>query len=84
MNWTVSSCASCQAEIIWCVSVKGSRMPVDARPAADGNLSLTENGTAAPRATVLAVAKRFGRTNLHKSHFATCQDADSWRKRGKA
>lgn len=44
----VSRCRSCDARIVWCVTPRGKRAPVN------------------PDAT---------------SHFASCPDADRWRKR---
>lgn len=35
----------------------------------------------APLAEVLPVAKQFGRTDLHTSHFVDCPQAPKWRNR---
>lgn len=46
---TTSTCRACGAEIIWCKTRKARRIPVDAQPAAGGNVVI-EVGA---RATVL-------------------------------
>ena len=47
-----SECRSCGEPIIWCITAKGKKMPVDV-PEDDAPTT---------------------------SHFATCADADKWRK----
>ena len=47
-----SECRSCGEPIIWCLTAKGKKMPVDV-PEDDAPTT---------------------------SHFATCKDADKWRK----
>lgn len=47
-----AECNSCRAPILWCVTAKGKKMPVD--------LPTDDEPTT--------------------SHFATCPDANSWRK----
>ncbi len=48
----LAACKSCGEPIIWCITRKGKKMPVDV-PDDDGPTT---------------------------SHFATCKDADKWRK----
>jgi hypothetical protein len=81
-------CRSCGAEIIWTTNVvTGKRMPVDPAPVPGANVVLTA-GNDGPRARVLSPAEVGRRTpilgwtaGLHLSHFATCADTASWRKR---
>jgi hypothetical protein len=78
-------CRSCRAEIIWTTNVEsGKAMPVDPTPVPGGNVVLTA-GNDGPRAQVLSpaeVRRRYPTSlGLHLSHFATCADAASWRKR---
>ncbi len=47
-----SECRSCGASILWCITAKGKKMPVDIP---EGDEPTT-------------------------SHFATCPEADTWRK----
>lgn len=83
-RWPVEHCDSprCEARIVWAVTDRGKRMPVDADPSpADGNIKLSVRYTGPePLATVLSAAARFGLT-LRTSHFATCPDADRFRRR---
>lgn len=73
----MANCRSCSAEIIWSTSATtGKAIPLDAQPVADGNLALV-GGTAH---AYTAEDERLKRERF-KSHFATCADADSWRKK---
>jgi hypothetical protein len=76
-------CRSCGAPIRWAVTVNGKRMPVDDQPVPDGNLVLSDPtpGAYAP------VAAAFDPQQLliddpprFVSHFATCPQADQYRK----
>jgi hypothetical protein len=52
-------------------------MPVDYEPEVGGNLRLrVDHGE-----TIVDVVSPDARTALHRPHFATCPDAESWRKR---
>lgn len=62
------TCKSCGAEIIWTVTDKGKRMPVDAAP--EHRFTLVRQG-ADMRAVYVPV---------YTSHFATCPHADEHRK----
>lgn len=74
------ACRSCDAPIIWAVTLNGKPTLVDAEPAADGTVALERiNGRVLAR--VLPVAKRFGRRDLRLSHFVRCPQAKQWRKR---
>jgi len=74
--YTVESCRSCQAPIIWAVTMAGKTMPIDSVPVSDGGVLLEpRSGGKPPFAHVLSVAQRFGRTGLRASHFATCPHA---------
>lgn len=77
-------CKSCSAPILWSTTEHTLKaMPVDAEPVAGGNIAITER--AGKRiASVVAPALAFGHRDLHKSHFQTCPNAASHRKRGKA
>jgi len=55
-------------------------MPVNAEPEPGGNLLLNSPGGTLV-AVVISADKAFGRTDLHKSHFATCKQAASWRRK---
>lgn len=72
----MTKCASCGAEIEWCVAKSGKRIPVDVAPAPDGNL-------------VVWLGQAMKRTPEHdargitprRAHFATCPQADLWRRK---
>jgi hypothetical protein len=73
----VSKCRSCDAEIIWAVTSKGKRMPVDAEPSESGNVELDRSGRV-PLAIVHAQPPMEA-TNLHMAHHATCPQSDRWK-----
>jgi hypothetical protein len=70
----VSLCKTCGEQIIWCRTETGKRMPLDANPTAEGNLTLNTG-------ELLPTASSVGRTGhkpgqlLYKSHFASCKQA---------
>ena len=71
-------CKACNAEIVWCQTESGGRMPVDAEPAGGGNIEIR-----GLTAIVLNKSQRSmadGIVPLHKSHFATCPSASRFRK----
>lgn len=82
-EFETEGCRSCCAQVIWCVTDKGKSMPVDAEPSKGATLAV-EHRTP-PRKPLARVVKpelAFGRTDLRTSHFATCPDAKSWRRKG--
>lgn len=79
-----SHCRSCGQPVRWCITdVNRKRMPIDPDPVPDGNVWVIEYeqgnpviGVALTGATVpAAVPLRY------VSHFVTCKDADTWRKK---
>lgn len=81
--YEIAECDSCHARIIWATSAKTlAAMPIDADPRTDGTIRLTERPGLPPLATVLSVEARFGVRRLYVSHFASCPQAASWRRRG--
>ena len=73
------TCKSCGAEIMWAKTQAGRLAPVDAAESPDGNVfvAVCEGGPTAffpPAGTTIADATR------HKSHFATCPNANAHRK----
>lgn len=57
-----STCRRCGAAILWAVSEKGKRMPLDFKP--EKRIVLRQNYEGEPRAYV---------ENTYTSHFATCR-----------
>lgn len=72
------NCKVCSTEIRFAKTESGKTMPVDATPSTDGNLVLFhQGGVLSSRAAHLPADQLRPR---HKSHFATCPKADSFRK----
>lgn len=78
----MSACRSCGKPVVWAkVQVTGSPIPLDPDPAPNGNIRLHTK----PECEVLSQAqikqaKQDG-VALYVSHFATCPEANRWRKR---
>ena len=84
-------CRSCRADVLWvhmmCLGVASSKpSPVDCAPSIDGNIEV-KSGKKSNK-LYGRVLNRPGResaravgTSLFVSHFATCPQADDWRKR---
>lgn len=81
-GFEIAACRTCDTAIVWATTANGKAMPVDAEPVEDGNVELSPPppGKRAPIATVLTGPSLLGGP-VHKPHFATCPDADSWRQR---
>lgn len=77
----MAKCFSCGAEIVWALTEKGKRMPVDAEPVADGNLELDVR-TDPPLAIVHGQPTLDGGPR-YVSHFATCPNADRHRQQNR-
>jgi len=78
------SCNSCAAPILRVITNNGKATIVDAEPTRNGTLILTAKPDGLHASFVL-VADRPRYINepysaLYKSHFATCPDANQWRK----
>ena len=69
-------CSTCGARMVWVVTDKGKRMPLDPEPTADGNVVRTGEQTV----RYLTAGEAW--TGLRfTSHFATCPDAAKHRRR---
>ena len=78
----MSRCKSCGAQIVWVKTDSGKRMPVDAEPSEDGNVFVADDGPLRTGCLVIVLGQPDLLTDpdvRHKSHFATCPDADSHR-----
>jgi hypothetical protein len=77
------TCRSCGAPIVWVITANGKQMPLDPEPADDGNVWVT--GVWAGRRTVAVglTGADVPRNEAlrYVSHFVTCKDAATWRKR---
>jgi hypothetical protein len=56
-------------------------MPVDAEVSVKGSLLLQDGEAGTVDARVVPAIDRIGRTDLHRSHFATCPHGRAWRRR---
>jgi hypothetical protein len=81
-------CRSCKKPIIWAITEKNKRIPIDPKPAANGNIALVDRGNfllplAHYKSAGLIAAMRAAEptTPLFLSHFATCPDAARFRKK---
>jgi hypothetical protein len=79
------NCRSCNAPIRWAIFDGGKRVPLDAEANPDGNLGVIRWGPRSGSAFALPVVavNPTGPTETpfrYTSHFATCPQADEWRK----
>ena len=77
----MSKCKTCGAEIIWLPTLGGKNMPCDAKPIPytedpSGSLTLVTSDGRVVKAKADICSDKMGYT----SHFATCPDADRWRR----
>jgi hypothetical protein len=73
-----ATCKTCGTPILWVRTAYGYKMPLDAEPVANGNITLDTDGIA-------QVVKKGSTppegTKTYVSHFATCVHADQHRKK---
>lgn len=78
----LDDCDTCHAAIVWTTHERTLRaMPVDVDPSDGANLALTLSKSGTVFCRVVKPELAYGRTDLHRSHFATCPDAPKWRRR---
>jgi hypothetical protein len=76
----VSRCRSCGAEIVWAITERGKRMPLDAEPSEAGTF-VVRSRVEGERVVLHALyAPEAGAGLHHTSHFATCPQAGEWRR----
>lgn len=73
-------CRACGASMIWGKWPNGRGVPLDAEPSADGNIRLQRDGSAEILKGVQLAPARQRKERLFITHFATCPNADSFRK----
>jgi hypothetical protein len=75
-------CASCRAPVLWATNVtSGRRNPIDPRPTEGGNVKLTVGPAALVYEVPPAGERHKLAGTLHISHFVTCPNATSHRKK---
>lgn len=65
MKKPIATCRSCGAAIVWAVTARGVRIPLDAEP------------NPAPRTADTLIDSKQTR---YMPHHATCRDAKAWRR----
>lgn len=74
----LDNCRSCRAPIRWVrMSSSGKMNPLDAQPSEQGSVRIGENETG----TVVPKEDRVEGEPLYLSHFATCPNAKTFRKK---
>lgn len=75
-------CRSCSKLVLWCIWASGKRMPVDAEAVDHGDIVLTLRGGEYGElvASKLVPELHQGRRRF-VSHFSTCKQAGTWRKK---
>jgi hypothetical protein len=73
-----ATCRSCGAPIVWAITERGKRIPIDPQPNLAGNLTITPEPFGPPRA---AVTRDVGDGRRYLSHFTTCPHAAAHRTR---
>jgi hypothetical protein len=75
----LGNCRSCGAELIWVrTAATGTLMPLDAKPAEDGNTVIKDGVAHVLKGDLF---EEFLDGPKHKSHFATCPAASAWRRK---
>jgi hypothetical protein len=70
-----ATCSSCGASILWAITEKGHRIPIDPEPTTAGNLTLVDGIARTPRLGEDAPFLQY------LSHFATCPNAADHRRK---
>lgn len=83
----VASCRSCGASIVWAITERGKRIPLDAEPnAVKGNMvleveTLIVNGHPQERWRARQVAPLLDAAQVrYMPHHATCPQGNQWRR----
>jgi predicted secreted protein len=74
-------CQSCDGAVFWARTEAGKAMLVDAESRSDGNLELLDDDP--PRVRVVRPDQPTMTGHRYVSHFGTCPNADSHRRRRK-
>ena len=77
----MATCKSCGAPVVWAVTPRGKRTPLDAVTSPDGNVELLPDGSVRVLGPLDAEAARLAGAELYLSHFATCPAAAAHRRR---
>ncbi|KXT55954.1 hypothetical protein Y710_16580 [Gordonia sp. QH-12] len=82
----ITRCRGCRRPIFFAITPDDRRIPIDEKPTSDGNLYLA--GVSSPTAIVVrpgqAAGMREAGIPTYRAHFATCPNADDFRKKARA
>jgi hypothetical protein len=76
----MSTCRSCNADIIWVTTKAGRNMPVDAQPNPNGNVELLPAADGRSYYAGIHSNRPIVPTTLYMPHHATCPQGSQWRK----
>lgn len=84
-EYEIAECSACKAWMLWAISPKGARSPIDFQPTEEGNvLLLSPSGLGELLAVTLsggALARaRNAGLQLRTSHWATCPNPEQFRR----
>jgi hypothetical protein len=77
----MARCRTCTREIVWALTEHGKPIPLDPEPRADGNITLHVLGGVDQRVAHVLVDGEVADGPTYVSHFATCPDAETHRRR---
>ena len=80
---TLANCRTCGAQIIWATTEAGRAMPLNAVPSRTGSILLLRGSLCRVLPSIEAESTKGAEGVLYVSHFATCPNAASHRKKGK-
>lgn len=75
---STGACRTCEAPIRWVFTAKGHRMPLDPTPVDGGNVELHQDREGGQ--WIATVVTPEDGVERHRSHFASCKDADAHRR----
>lgn len=79
----IVQCRSCGADMVWVVTRKGKKMPLDPKPDPDGGFVYdgdTDDGTPKVRFIPEGPGRALHEGDRYTSHFSTCPNADERRR----
>lgn len=82
----MSACRSCEAEVLWVRTERGRRMPLDPVPvdlrthSGTGLFVLRDEHSPEGPLALAVGGSEFPLERHYTSHFATCPQAEEWRK----
>lgn len=75
----LSTCSACRQPIVWALTMKGKRIPLNPDPNEKGNLALTRT-VDGHLVAIFVAPSDFQISPRYTSHFANCPGAHNFRK----